>query len=93
MTSPRFWSSSAAASARKHSAAMAAKDFFDHIDPELRTPQADYLLKVLVIVIAPRISSVATEMPFFPVMLSIIPTSSAGISFQRYIVMLELLCL
>jgi uncharacterized protein YkwD len=37
---PLSWSSSAAASARKHSAAMAAKDFFDHIDPELRTPQS-----------------------------------------------------
>ncbi len=36
--SPLSWSSSAAASARKHSESMAAKDFFGHIDPELRTP-------------------------------------------------------
>lgn len=32
------WSSSAGTAARKHSAAMASKDFFSHIDPERRTP-------------------------------------------------------
>ncbi len=35
---PLSWSSSAATAARKHSEAMATKDFFGHIDPELRTP-------------------------------------------------------
>ncbi len=32
------WSSSAGIAARKHSEAMASKDFFGHVDPELRTP-------------------------------------------------------
>lgn len=36
--SPLSWSSSAATAARKHSKAMAEKGFFDHTDPELRTP-------------------------------------------------------
>lgn len=34
---PLSWSSSASTSARKHSTAMATKNFFSHIDPELRT--------------------------------------------------------
>lgn len=35
---PLSWSSSASTAARKHSKAMATKNFFSHTDPELRTP-------------------------------------------------------